>query len=543
MKSQKVNSTGHLYNDSKYAHFSQITEHNKHLFPLLSKTTPVHVILNKGDCLFIPKGWWHWVKSYAPTGRCISLNFWFPQKDNRIILTNNAPKKFIDAINDWPAFQKWTNEYLIEKIDPSVTEGLWLVLNDGAVAKRIPLARFIEQYHEGKEYAYLITPQDYEPKKEKHNAKILDILKGDFHPPFPQDMEGADANFWFNFGGVDTGLHFDDDDGLLCLVEGMKDVLLYPPSDSEYLYPYPSNPIRLEPHKNSFHYNMYRQTHPLDIRFTSAQILEVALYKAFNVAKIAKQLQEKYGVGRIVYGIKNMKGVVRFEFYFYGVDRNREIAPKCENMYANESTNSDWKLSEYMKFHKTMFPNDVYDMSNVEHQGLCIFSIDLTEEDVIKGITPNLNLYYALAKELIVPFILTEKTYNKNGTQNFRSIIHTDMFEKTMKDADSFVKACMSIGIKGSDIANLSKFVSGSPYKCTTMSLFNKGLETGIYFYGIAYKSFVDFLVKYDYPLGVISFVVDNESDISQLQIEIGFHFQTGSNDATPSRTAFYGIF
>ena len=32
-------------------------------------------------------------------------------------------------------------------------------------------------------------------------------------------------------------MHYDDNDGILCCLEGKKEIILYPPSDSKYLYP------------------------------------------------------------------------------------------------------------------------------------------------------------------------------------------------------------------------------------------------------------------------------------------------------------------
>lgn len=43
-------------------------------FPLFRDARPVKCVLNPGDALFIPQGWWHHVRGLDAT---ISLNFWF----------------------------------------------------------------------------------------------------------------------------------------------------------------------------------------------------------------------------------------------------------------------------------------------------------------------------------------------------------------------------------------------------------------------------------------------------------------------------------
>ena len=656
--SQKANGGGHLYEGSKYAHFSQITEHNKHLFPLFPRAQGEVIILEPGDCLFIPKKWWHWVKSYASSDvhgenkpRCLSVNFWFPSCEDekqepwrdfpssfdftssppknpdlssdveislsrseefalgfgflnspspdifalgrdpnegkksqpvsgeascstqkwKVLGDKTVPLKISHAIENWNAFKNWIDDYLIEKIDPAIPEGLWLFLNEGACAKRISLADFIARYAPDRRqdkqtvstskesdeiYAYLITPSDYEPRKEKHNGKILDILKDDFQVPFPSEMVGADANFWMNFGRIDTGLHYDDDDGLLCVVKGRKVVTLYPPSDSAFLYPYPLQPIKLDGHNKVFHYNLYIEL-PIEITreeskspsernlVTSAQLLEVTLQRAPNVALVARKLQDKFGAGRIVYGIKNMKGVVKYEFYFYGLDKLKRVAPVKGSYYASPECNQDFDIQETLA---DLFPNDKYDFRFLDKTNLCIWSIDLTEEDVLNQSTPHLNLYYACEDSLNIPIILAEKTYHKDGSIKLRSISYTGRYDKILQNVNVFRLTCLSIGLVDHDIIRLINFMNTYFYKSEFISIFNKGTEVGLYFYGIPYQPFVDFLMRYDYPVGLITLVVDHPHEISQLKLEVGFHFNKAVGSAAdsasePTRSAFYGLF
>ncbi|KAH8646954.1 hypothetical protein BGZ60DRAFT_391596 [Tricladium varicosporioides] len=44
------------------------------MFPLFSKAEYVECILKEGDCLYIPLGWWHYVRSLSPS---FSVSFWF----------------------------------------------------------------------------------------------------------------------------------------------------------------------------------------------------------------------------------------------------------------------------------------------------------------------------------------------------------------------------------------------------------------------------------------------------------------------------------
>jgi hypothetical protein len=541
IKSIATNSGGHLYDGSKYAHFSQITDHNKERFPLFQKATPISIRVEKGESLVIPKGWWHHVKSFG--SRCISVNFWYDNGSAPSL--SSKPIKIQNAISKWKALERWTNEYLIEKIDGGLPYGVWLVLDKFACRKPISVADFVAKYSDRKEYAYLITPTDFEnlPNGSSNNKRILEILSDDFEIPFPQRMLNADANFWMNFGGLDTGLHFDDEDGLLCVVEGYKEVLLYDPNDTPYLYPYPAKPIELEPSYEQFFYNLYKKGPKLDTTIAMSSLLQVCMWKAPNVARIAKLLQEKYGIGKIVYGVKNTDGVVRYEFYFYGIHTDFDREVNAANFYKDDDHNSQWELSKYMEFHKELFPSDVYDISKVESRRMCIFSIDLTEEDVIFGRTPNLNLYYTPDETINLPFLLFEKTYHKDATQEIRCVVSTASYKDVFATGNVFANKCVAMCIEIHDVLNIVEFLKITNFPCSVLSIFNKGTQVGLYFYGVQFQAFLDFLDEYDYPSELTAHCLKNQNDLKKMNLEIGFHFEKGSNSGKPLRTAFYGVF
>ncbi|THD26178.1 putative dachshund [Fasciola hepatica] len=66
--------------------FSQVNFPNPNLFkyPLVSNTSPHCVLLNPGDVLFVPRGWWHFVQSTELSPVTCSVNLWLdePEIDN-----------------------------------------------------------------------------------------------------------------------------------------------------------------------------------------------------------------------------------------------------------------------------------------------------------------------------------------------------------------------------------------------------------------------------------------------------------------------------
>ena len=70
----------HKKSDSLYAHFSDVDEFDTELYPNLKFTNPLYFKLEKGQSIYIPKGWWHWIKS---TTKSFAVNYWF-SNDNQL---------------------------------------------------------------------------------------------------------------------------------------------------------------------------------------------------------------------------------------------------------------------------------------------------------------------------------------------------------------------------------------------------------------------------------------------------------------------------
>lgn len=569
--SQNNNGAGHLYADSKYAHFSQITETNKSRFPLFQKASPIIFTLEAGDCLFIPAKWWHWVKSYGD--RCLSINYWFSEstENSSANSTENSkqPQLHKNLVKDWPAVSKWTNDYLTETCNRVTPDGLWVWTSGFAYKQRITMPEFIQKYYRAggdKEFAYLITLKDYEHKDSPSNGRLLDALVDDFTFPFQDRYQEYGCNFWMNFGGIDTGLHFDDQDGLLCVVAGTKQVTLYAPSDTPYLAPYPEQAILLAPTNRKFMYNLYLDLGEFNppISITSSKILELTLRKAPNLANYVAKLQTKFGTGNIMYGIKNNNGHIKWEFYFYGVDRFSQTYQDKVLLFEIPEYNSSLCLDDYLEFHQQeLCPNEPsLDISKIDRNGLILYSVDFDEESAMTGKLEKLNLYYAIADRIETPFILHEHTFflNNQSTSNnktttsetvssatttsqINSIQYIGLFSACFASLESLFTICLSIGITVNDIHNLVKFCNYSNYRCKTVNIVNKRTEVGIYFFGISYQSFVDFLREYRYPPEVLSLCSENPDSISKLELEVGFHLPKGASNGLPSRTAFYGLF
>jgi len=158
-----------------------------------------------------------------PSRREFEERFLFPQR----------PVIISGAMEGWPVLERWTNDYLTEKV--------------GArnVDIRNPKERLI----------------DAPPMK---LAEYVDLLAGDAicdghlyaanlpirialpelwpdvrFPPFVDEDKYREVNLWFGPGNNFTPLHYDPGNNFLTQVRGRKQIILCPPREIARVYPFP----------------------------------------------------------------------------------------------------------------------------------------------------------------------------------------------------------------------------------------------------------------------------------------------------------------
>eukprot|EP00088_Acartia_fossae_P018153 TRINITY_DN20452_c0_g1_i7.p1 TRINITY_DN20452_c0_g1~~TRINITY_DN20452_c0_g1_i7.p1 ORF type:complete len:454 (-),score=47.20 TRINITY_DN20452_c0_g1_i7:60-1421(-) len=166
-----------------------------------------------------------------------------PSMEN-FIINYKAPEKpaiISGALSDWPAVsgpRKWTVPYLVRVAGPrtvpieigkNYTSEHW-------TQRLMTVKQFAEQYLQGdcKEVGYLAQHQllDQVP------ALAEDICIPDLC--FTGEEDDVDMNVWIGPKGTVSPLHTDPKHNFLCQVSGSKYVVLYPSTDSKYLYPHPT---------------------------------------------------------------------------------------------------------------------------------------------------------------------------------------------------------------------------------------------------------------------------------------------------------------
>jgi len=212
-------------------------------FPKFYEAKRIEIILEPGDMLYLPAGWYHWVFSEDPdpdTGLNVAINYWYKGNWNMTHFDRDRPIKTSHNIHktiDYMNFLKTLND---RKLYCSSSDNGCFTL---------PSVRWIHNDTVKCEDHFLTFNEFYEKRnsgKHWYLWGIEDARLRPYDPKIEPGYEVKNTNWWVNFGHVNTAMHYDGGDNLLCQVAGRKRVVLFPHSEWANLYlinPYPPDLI------------------------------------------------------------------------------------------------------------------------------------------------------------------------------------------------------------------------------------------------------------------------------------------------------------
>jgi len=478
----------HLTDLYTFAHFSPITETNKWFFPSYARTSPIYLEVKAGESLFIPRKWWHWIKSDKDT---VAISFWNEANDRT---QRHMPSVFKMEYSDTilPELQSQVNQY-------SSGISLWNSKSD----KIEPLT--------ADSTGCIITLPGYENRTNvKMNLTLLEKVKK--YITYPNwDPEHIDANLWICKTEHDTGLHYDDYDGILHVLKGKKYVRLFSPEQSKYLSPHSVIPYWANGRADRAYYNRYTYVGPHN-GWPSARLLYETVKERGNVAilqEISKAIKKT--TMPLVWGCKWHNGVMKWELYQYFF---------------------------HLHYHKLLYPPSHYSIPN--GKGPCIIeSFDLFDCDITHDIIGNtLHFYHSeQGNNIKLPFYgKGTQIKDNNKIHEFESKYIYDTFERCR---DNFTEYITYIGFSPDVAEHCNSLLN--IYKCKEMCLcYKENLSIYVQYIDISFKEFCKFLHTHSYPPLLIKHIESNKNKYENLIHEITVIYDI--NTLKPIRTAFYGI-
>lgn len=218
-------------NDLQYSRLLDTTP-DKRYFPNFYKAKGHEVILNPGDCLFLPAGWWHWVFSEGTgsSGLNIALNFWYAtdwrpwDKTVKYPVTTKHTLCDIDYID---IMQKLENRFLVHhSAERKFAEYRVYPKVESVLPVTFSLLNFNEMFETKSDIGMYATAIP-DPRMKKFTPMVNGF-----------SAQIDNAYWWVNNGDVTTLCHYDIADNFLCQLEGTKRILLFHQDERENLYPY-----------------------------------------------------------------------------------------------------------------------------------------------------------------------------------------------------------------------------------------------------------------------------------------------------------------
>ena len=466
----KANISRHKNSEFLFGHFSSIDKFDLKKFPKLEFTNPIKFKLEKGESIYIPKGWWHWIKS---TEKSFAINYWFNNQNN---------------LN--PFVFNYHIEYDIKSFNKQEVY-VWDSFNDDLSHNYVTL--FENFFNSGLDNRFVVTlDRDY--PNENTNQHLKNLVKPHIKFPIHEKLSRKnifDFNLWISSGTHDTGLHYDDEDGILSLIEGSKDIILFPPSDSKNLYPISVEYYWKNSNASNFRYNSF-YNHGTVNGVSSSEFLYATCNGNVRVLSNISKLYNKYE-SNLIWGFKKSDEGYRWEIYQYYPDNDGVSNPVIVS----------WDIF-----------SDSYKISNIEHH----YFRDINYETTL------------------LPFWGNSKT-KKDGKyfeESKKFVI--DNYQSFNKNYELFMN---ELGY--SDIHDKFKNIILNKYQCYQICIHNK-TENQIFvqYLGICNKDFLTFLIQNEYPIHIINFV-EEQIKLNRYNInnEITIVYEISSQKVV--RSGFYG--
>lgn len=479
------NKLRHMTNEYNFAHFSNITNYNYYQYPALLLTSPIKLVLHAGEYLWIPKKWWHWVYST----KSVAINFW--------------STSIFDATKPFTGKNTIDNSQFLKQLELYTGNiDVWDSIQD--ITYKTHISNIQNQNNK-----YIISAYgQYDVTKP--NTQLYNFLQKFIVIPSLFNNKDVESNIWISPGKQDTGLHYDDNHGLLCVLQGTKTITLYPPTDTMYLDAICVLPLWAKNKPIYFEYNLYNKIRDLDdTNLPSARLLyeSVMVYDNKEILKYISNTNTAENT--LVWGCKLHNNIMRWEFYAYHYNH------------------TDTKLFEFSNNAQQLLT-----IKNYKHltNNIAVHSFDLFNTNI--PLQPDIHFYHTISKITDLPFF-GYGTMNKKNEIIRESDFVIDTQDNFMQNYTLYLS---EINLSADTCKNLI-----TTYKCHYVSVHKKNTtDIFIQYFGISIVDFILFLITFKYPQQLIIHVQENKSKYENICHEITIVYDIITQ--VPIRSAFYGV-
>ena len=266
----------------------------------------------------------------------------------------------------------------------------------------------------------------------------------------------------------------------------------------------------------------YAPAAPAEDKFRSVNLL----YQSFAQAGIdsraydmVEALRDSIGSFRTVFGIKQLRGRLAWEYYFYDYARQaREVSITKVLAALRPYVRCVVRANESLPYF--MFSLDVDPELARGERDMDVVHMYVGNP----GSTVSSGIAYAVREDATVLenfyFFFEAGRQQEEAAEKIRSSAYFD--EKQVSIDEVLVPE-----LKG----------------CQTICVANKQTHDCVYFSGIGVDQLLHFLERLSYPRTIVSFVRDNRGRLDHLLFDVGFDYRVESGRLTVLKSGYYGVF
>lgn len=504
----------HLTDSYNYAHFSKINKYNYFLnINYLLNADNYYVELNEGESLYIPGKMWHWI---ITDNNSFSINFWFDIK-NPIIHNNYKINPVMTKQESMNVYKEFINIIKTNEME------IWDSHKDDII--NIDYDKLIKGNNKNKTF---ITLDGYNLKRNNEiKRKLLGKIK---KPKILSDINKNsfyDVNLWYTNDYHDTGLHYDDYDGILHLIKGKKRVYLYPYEYTKYLSPYNIIPDYALTKPIFMNYNRYEiYSNKCNKKSKSSQFLLYKTIDFFSKSKnINKIFQEIFNLcknsKKLIWGFKKKDNIYRWEIYIYNfsindfnlTDKNCIfLQDRLLNMHTSNNV-----INELLNNPKLIINSfDIFNLNN-------------------NFLFPSSSSYHTYEKKFINNNNKEFYGYGFDIENGIKRKVGEFIYDSRINFILNAKKYLESLKLPYNlNILNILK-----KYDCVDMCVWNKLGNLFVQWLVISVEDFINFLTENNYKKEFVQWIKDNSKLFKDISHEITIVYD--STTLEPIRSGFYG--
>ncbi|MBB5020553.1 lysine-specific demethylase 8 [Chitinivorax tropicus] len=174
------------------------------------------------------------------TPTTISRWAYHPDRFLTDVVATRQPAIITGLVNQWPAFTKWTPAYFQARF-AHVRSRVVLNMPTSGTSYDHVADDFLHEMNLQDFVEHMLQTQRPCYFRRQDIRKLTGLERDVVFQSFTPSVSTDPTYVWLGSAGTRTGLHFDQQDNVLCQLHGQKAVWLIAPEASRHVYPYPGS--------------------------------------------------------------------------------------------------------------------------------------------------------------------------------------------------------------------------------------------------------------------------------------------------------------